>query len=326
MISADRRSTGPELKLFGGPRVTGPAGPIHLSPKQLALLTLVYAEGGVSRPRAAWILWKRDDTSAVRQSIRQLLLRINQRLGLKGIETDDDTLQPGAGVRCDVVTFRKALQANSLLAAARLLDAGFAPISLPSVGGEYEDWSASFGTTLTRKLRDKALAKWEEASHGGIWREGRDAAECLYMLSPNDVRVVERVIEARSRTGKLGSAEAAYATYLESLPSGEAPPNSLDALMDRVRLLQANDERTGARDHSPPFVGRVDALAEGCKGLDRVESVGFSFVLVSGESGIGKTRLLQELERRRCSVVSVASARSLSNSSGQYRSIRSWTP
>ena len=296
-MTADRRSTGLELQLFGGPRVVGPVGLIHLSPMQLALLTLVYAESGVSRPRAGWILWRRDDTSAVRQSIRQLLLLINRRLGLKAIETDGDALGPSAEMRCDVVEFRKALEVNSLLAAATLLDSGFAPIALPSVGREYEDWSASFGTTLTRKLRDKALAKWEEASYEGAWRDGRDAAECLYLLSPNDVRVVERVVEARARDGKLGSAEAAYATYLESLPFGEAPPQGLDAAMDRVRLLQANDEKTGATDDSPPFVGRVDALAEGCKAFDRVEAGGFSCLLVSGESGIGKTRLLQELER-----------------------------
>jgi len=96
--------------------------------------------------------------------------------------------------------------------------------------------------------------------------------------------------------GKVGSAEAAYATYLEVLPPGDTPDQSLADVMHRVRLLRSPQEEARS-DHSPPFVGRIDALTQARAEFDRVQSGGFSFVLIKGEAGIGKTRLLRELER-----------------------------
>src|SRR5262245_56448623 len=45
----------------------------------------------------------------------------------------------------------------------------------------------------------------------------------------------------------------------------------------------------------PPFVGRERELATLKAGLDREEAHGGGFYLISGEPGVGKTRLLEEL-------------------------------
>jgi DNA-binding SARP family transcriptional activator len=295
-VSGDEVPSGIDIELFGGPAVLGSQGPIRLSPSQLAFLTLVYANGGMSRPRIARILWKQDDSPSIRHRIRELLHKTNARLGLRGIRPDADQLRPSPEVRCDVADFRAALTASELRVAAELLRAGFATSPLPTVGGEYHDWCTTFGAALTRSLRDRALTAWEEASHQDDWDRARDAAEALYSIEPADERAVMRVIEARARTGKIGSAEAAYATHTGSLSPGESPSRAVEDLIERVRLLRATRDRAGPARQAP-FVGRVEAMATARSALDEISAGGFSFVLVSGESGIGKTRLLQELER-----------------------------
>lgn len=295
-MTVDQVVGGIEVRLFGGPNVMGPDGPIRLSPFQLALLTLVFAEAGISRPRIASILWQKDDDARIRHRIRQLLHQVNARLGVRAIEPNGDRLAPSGAVRSDLARFRASLRSNQLLEAASIADPGFATHPLSSVRGTYRDWAESVGQQLTSKLTERAVARWQEMAHGGSWTEARDAAECLYLLRPTDPRVVEHVIEARARAGRIGSAEAAYATYVESLSGGEHPARGVQDGIERVRTLQASDDRA-ARAKSGPFVGREEALASGTAALDRVEAGGFAVYLVSGESGIGKTRLLGEIER-----------------------------
>ena len=45
----------------------------------------------------------------------------------------------------------------------------------------------------------------------GDWDSARDAAEALYLLAPDHVLSLEKVMEARARVGRIASAEAAYA-------------------------------------------------------------------------------------------------------------------
>ncbi len=286
---------GLRLQLFGGPRVHGPAGPVKLSPNQLAFLSIVFVEGPLTRPRVAEILWRDAERPEVRQRIRQLLHTTNQRLGLDGVVAEGDVLAPGPLLSCDLTQWREALSSGRLRDAASIGLSGFAPLRLPNVAGVFLDWVEEVDVRLERSLREAAVVKWEETSHSRTWQEARDAAECLYLMHPDDPAVIERVVEARARVGRLGSAEAAYATYVESLAPGAAPEAGVARMIQRVRALRA--EQGGRRPSTAPFVGREEALAAGRAALERVGSGEFSVLMVSGESGIGKTRLLEELTR-----------------------------
>jgi tetratricopeptide (TPR) repeat protein len=130
----------------------------------------------------------------------------------------------------------------------------------------------------------------------GDWRRARDAAEALYSLDPADPRAAERVIEARGRSGLLGEARAAFEEYLGTIPSGSKPAGEVSETMDRVHATA----RIKARTRQPtrpelPFVGRRRALSTARSSLEQVAANGFRLVLISGESGIGKTRLLDQV-------------------------------
>ena len=299
-MGGPRESLQLRIRLFGGPSVDGAHGPVRLPPQDLALLTLVYGHGmkGLSRPRVAWLLWRSDADSVVRHRIRQVLVDIRTRAGCVLIDTPGDDLRPRPEVSCDLTTFEQALNGGSLHEAASLAAQGFADLPLRSVSGEYEDWRSARSVDLIRRLRVRASTRWSDALEKGEWTSARDAAEALYSLHPDDPQAVQRVIEARARVGKPASAEVVFATYLESLePDQEPSPEILDTVERVRRLGRAGADVCPDAEDEVPFIGRRKALAAARTVFGRVEGGDFTFVLISGEAGIGKTRMLQELRR-----------------------------
>ena len=287
------------VQLFGDAGVRGVGGEIPLTPLQLALVTLVYghAPEGLSRPNAARLLWGADDSSRSRQKIRQHLHDIRLRVGRPIIDTPADILRPLPGVGCDLPIFENALQKGPLREAAALVRRGFIPTAV-APAEPFDDWRTGRSTRLLREVRTRAFTQWSQAFEQGDWGEARDAAEALYTLDPEDPQAVERVVEARGRMGDLGSAEAAFTGYVAGLASGCDPPDELIETMDRVRAIGRVDGEDAEPDKPKvPFVGRRRALDIARGSLDAVERGRFELMLISGESGIGKTRVLDEIHR-----------------------------
>jgi DNA-binding SARP family transcriptional activator len=289
-----------QVRLFGGPSVHGVQGRLKLSPQQLALLAVVYghAPRGVSRPRAAQLIWGTDASSEVRHRLRQLLLEIRSRVGSRMIHTQGDLLEPHSDVTSDLRTFEQGLANGSLLDSALLARRGFAPLSHGSVSEDYDDWREATGTAQLRRLRVQALARWDRANTEGDWLTAKDAAEALYALDPREADAVLRMIDILAKLGQPESAEKAFVEYRAALPPGAEPASDLIDAIQRVRRLkEASYSFLGPADSEVPLIGRRDALARARTVFDEVEAGRFGFVLIGGESGIGKTRMLRELHR-----------------------------
>lgn len=290
---------GLRVQLFGHALVESSGGQIPLTPLQLALVTLVYGHGpdGLSRPIAARLLWGADDSRKWRQKIRQHLHDIRSRVGQPIIDTHADALRPLPEVCCDLVSFESAIRQGSLQEAASLIRLGFAATG--SVPPEpYDDWRAAKTTRMLRDVRTQAFARWSRAFERGDREEALDAAEALYTLDQQEADAVERVIEARARVGQLSAAESAFATYMASLAPGSEPAISVTETIERVRAIGRVDSGSLVLEGSrSPFIGRCGALDIARGALNAVEQGRFELMLISGESGIGKTRVLDEIHR-----------------------------
>jgi len=289
------------VELFGGPALLKAGDAVSLSPYQLALLTLVYGheDEGLSRPRAIWLLWEESDDRSLRQRMRQLLHAIRKRAGCDPIRVEGDRLAPALDdFRSDLKSYRKLLSAGELRQAASLHAEGFAA-KVPTIPTrEYEDWLEAKRQELRRVLREAGAKGWDAHFPEGDWPAAREAAEALYALDPGNESVLRRVIEARAMTGSREAVEAAYAAFLEWLGGERAPARETLELVERVRGLTSTgwSEERSTPEHIP-LVGRGEALAKARESFNRVRHGSFEFVLVRGEAGIGKTRLLDELKQ-----------------------------
>lgn len=289
-----------QVRLFGAPTVQGPQGPLRLSPQQMALVAVVYGHGpkGVTRPRAASLLWGTEADSDARHRLRQLLVEVRSRVGDRIIETHRDILRPSSGVACDLVLFEQGLANGSLLDSALIARSGFAAVESGSVADEFHDWRGAAEVEHLRRLRVQAAARWSRADADGDWLTAKDAAEALYALGPSEPESVLRMIDVLGKQGQPESAEKIFVEYREGLPAGAEPAGELVQAIERTRRLKsARSSVLGPGDSDIPLIGRRDALASARTVFDDVERGRFGFVLIGGESGIGKTRVLRELRR-----------------------------
>ena len=283
------------VQLFSEPLLQGPAGPCELSPYQSAFLTVIFAEESVSRPRLAELLWPGRGLSRSRQSIRQLKNQVLRRSGGHIVAAEGDLLLAPDSVASDLRELERHLDRGELSKAARMMDGGLRDHVEAGLPDGFGDWRERFQAALRAKMLQKARAKWTAASSENDWSAARDAAEALYGLSPDDVEFAAAVIEARGRAGRIQAAEVAYAEFRAR--GGQASEGDrVEDAIQRVRAL-AVVERSRPFPDRIPFVGRKSVLREVVSIFEDVREGNFSFALVSGEAGIGKTRLIREAER-----------------------------
>jgi len=284
--------------LFGAPFIGAAGDRIALSPQQFALVALVYGHGeaGVSRLSAASFLWGTDSAKNARQRIRQLLLEVRTRVGQSIIDTPADFLRPVPGVSSDLRMVEGALKEGSLHRAAELATMGFLRSMEPPTE-QYEDWRDGKDVALRRSLRAAALARGSTAQSCGDWEAARDAAEALLALEPDSPMAVERTVRSRGRTGDFDGAERALAEYLARLPAGAEPDRTVVEAIDTARSIQRIQSLNPPDTAEVPFIGRRTALNRARTTLDAIRDGRFEMLLISGESGIGKTRVLGEVCR-----------------------------
>lgn len=283
------------VRIFGGPRLSGELAGRSLSPQQSAFLAIVYAHRRISRPQVSRILWRRDADRRSRASIRQLRHQVTRRAGIELVGAEGDDLVITVGIEDDLGAWREHLDGGRFLEAARLLREGFASRPLPGVHLEFLDWKDRVATAFRSELESAARVAWASARETEKWNTAREAAEALYLLQDREERDYQQVIEARAKSGRLLAAEVAYADYVQHL-DGKAADEGIESLMNRVRALAKNQERSLAAAEVP-FVGREDEMTRLQGAVERVKDGEFTVAIVSGESGIGKTRLMAEVRR-----------------------------
>jgi tetratricopeptide (TPR) repeat protein len=212
----------------------------------------------------------------------------------------EDVLSPAWDVLpSDLAAFRVAMRDGSLQRALALEERGFASRLKRIPGEEYDDWLVARRARLRRELREAAARAWDTHQPDGAWRLARDAAEVLHVLDPDSQSALRNVVEARAMCGGFEAAEAAFAAFIDGIDGGAALEPETRALVERVRRLSGEREIGPPRDvsNAPPLVGRQEHLRTARAVLEGVRVGGFHFLVVQGDSGVGKTRLLDETRR-----------------------------
>lgn len=280
--------------------------------KAIALLGYLAVTGRPQRRETlAALLWPDADETHARSALRRTLSVVKGALGDGGVHAtrDELALREGEGIQIDVRAFLTGLESSDVervAAAASLwrgdLLAGFTLRDSPA----FDEWQSREAQRLRRALATasarlvEAYAEADEVeralSHAERWLE-------LDRLHEPAHRALMRLHAQRGdRSAAVQQYRACVRVVDEEL--GAAPLDETTALYEAIAAGEVTTTR--APEPAPaettvtpslglyPFTGRSSELAA----LDEAMRPG-RIVVVEGEPGVGKTRLVQEALARR---------------------------
>jgi DNA-binding SARP family transcriptional activator len=313
-----------EFRILGPLEVVENGLPLPLgSRKQRALLALLVLHAGevVSRDRLIDDLWHGDPPAAAATTLRSHVSRLRASLGATrllsrppgyGLVVGPDELD---AARCErlladgrhALAEGRAAQAAEVLRAALglwrgppLLDVTYAPFAQGAIGRLEE-----LRLTL---LEERIEADLMLARHVDLVRE----LEVLVAEHPLRERLRGQLMLALYRSGRQADALESYQQARRALTEelGLEPSETLKELQRAILAhdssLQPPDRREAdlarrrevAAPGAGPFVGREAELRDLFAGLEEALAGEGRLYLISGEPGIGKSRLLEHVARR----------------------------
>ena len=261
-----------------------------LAPRDAALLAWLALEGPTARLRLAQLLWPDSEPEAARNSLRQRLFQLKKQLGVEPV-VGQALLQLAPGVGHDLQH-----------AASVLADAD------PDVGGEFGAWLSQRRDQALAQARRALLSRIDQAEQAADWPQALAGAGEWLSLEPLSEEAHQRLIRLHYAAGDRAAALRAFERCEQLLRHelGLAPSAATRALHDTVRAAgsaaapQALRRVPAAVLRPPRMIGR-DAEARALEQGWRAGHV----VAVTGDAGMGKTRLLQDFAQPRPGVLHV---------------------
>jgi hypothetical protein len=204
-------------------------------------------------------------------------------------------------IRCDAIDFRTCLDAARLDAAVDLYEEDFFARGTPRDAPGFEDWSDAIRTELRAAFRAALIAELETNARGAPARYLK-IAERLRRLDPDDPVGAEHVLRAALGTNDVAGISAASRDLTTVLSDrGVSPTAEVRRLIALAESKRREPPISDSPTFDPPFTGRSDESGRIRALLDRARRGSSGGVVgVAGQSGVGKTRLLGEIERLAC--------------------------
>ena len=279
--------------------------------KPLALLCYLAIRGAVRRDEIVDLLWRDVDEAKARNAFRQALHRLRTALGDDLIPHDRDRLrlEGSARLTIDVTDFEKFVNAGRFDEAVDVYSGDFLEGSeLGEVA--FDHWCEQERTRLRTRFRQVLRDSVLEASSTGRWTDAIAYAKRLQTLAPFEPDAAKLAATTLLSAGRRLEALDLLRQFAERTERelGVSPHRDVQGLLSRlsregVASAQASSS-SGARGetNSLAFVGREAELSQLLLLWQTLGEDAGAVVLLEGESGIGKTRLIKEF---------VASVRSL---------------
>lgn len=317
-------STGDQLTLhlLGAPEAHIAGVPLALHhQKARALLYYLAATGQpFTRDYLATLLWSELPESNARHSLRSSLYYIRQALLARGIcealigNNDLISLKLNDAA-CDITIFRSLLAEGSehaLANAIKLYHGPFLQGFTVTGAPQFEEWQRFEANTLALAFLNalQRLTAWAEERQD--WQQAIIYVQHMVQIEPLAEETQRRLIRLYIRTGAIGQALRQYHTFETELRHelGLSPSSETRALLTEElgtnygMPAQAGQQpyRSQSARRVPeemPFVGRDEVFGKLLSLSLEVSSGRGSTVLLQGEDGAGRSRLLHELAASR---------------------------
>ncbi|HKK28007.1 MAG TPA: AAA family ATPase, partial [Gemmatimonadota bacterium] len=290
------------LRCFGrlGMEGSGGASVRLRSRKHLALLVYLVLNPDREHPRdrLASMLWETERTQA-RHSLSQALYDIRSNLPGARFDTTVNHVALEAGsVDSEAERFEAAVRSGDAIEAVRLYRGPFAPHLEGVATDEYERWVEDERNRLQR-LAELAFYQYViECDDRARWGEMCTAALRLLDMNPLNEEAHRAFMRGMwlqgDQHGALEHFRRIEAHLNDELPAGLSQETL--RLVDRIRSSRADTAgpEPATRDR-PRLVGRREEFSFLKDALGRLENGAGGVVVLHGEAGIGKTRLVEEV-------------------------------
>ena len=293
--------------------------------KNLALL--VYLARSPKRTRTRQhlmgLLWPEKSETSARQSLREAIRILRKALGKDGLTTEHDQVQLVDGaVHLDTEDFEALEQAGDWHAAAGAVHGEFLEgFGVPDAS-EFEDWLASERDYWRRRALGALVEGAESALSRGRSGEAADWSLRALHLDQGSDAAARAAMTALAVQGDRAAALECYERLVGRLADVNAEPEAETRLLaDRVKMERTwrlsgevpTEPERGAESRRAPLVGREDEterLLEAVRASAAQRQA--SVCVILSESGLGKSRLLDELlSRARLDGAAVAAVRAV---------------
>ncbi|WP_332644210.1 ATP-binding protein [Aeromicrobium sp.] len=252
------------------------------------------------RSRLAFELWPDSDEHQARTNLRKLLHDFRHFLPDIGefVEIDNETVRwiPGGPSEVDVLRFQDAMAAGDFELAARLFSGDLLPAC-------YDDWVLDERAKLRAEAYRALVRLTEEAARRDDHQAAIRHTQRIIDLEPTDEAAVRIQMQAHLALGRRAAALRSYHRYAEVLERdlAVAPGEAIRAMYQQLRADTLNRDEVQGKDlpvAESPFVGRDREWSQLIGAWSTARETGAHLLLVTGEPGIGKSRLALELGRR----------------------------
>jgi len=299
---------GPLRLSIDGQAVTGP---ITARLQSLLAYLLLHADEPQSRAHLSFAFWPDASEPNARNNLRQLLHQLRQALpdAERYLRADTRSVHwaTDASFSLDVTLFERAVAeaesagrandaARRRAALERAVDVCQGPL-LPSC---YDDWIVPVRESLARRCEDAVAALV------GLLEEQREYAAAVGRVrhwlqhDPVDEEAYRWLMRLLALLGDRTAALQAYRQCEDALRRELQAEPSPDTVRTYGRIRDAEpgpEAPAGGRDSppAPALVGRQAEWSRLREAWDRAARGRTSFALVTGDAGIGKSRLAEEL-------------------------------
>lgn len=285
-----------ELSLLGLTRVRANGLEINLATrKAVGLLAFLALEGTTSRSKLADLLWSDMDEDAARNNLRKEIFRLRETSLRDFLEVSTSSLAL-KNVELDVNVFLEAEDDTAL----KVYNGDFLTGIEMAGASIFEDWLETKRESFKNRFARLLIARAVKLEASGDLRAALETRLRLLETDPLQESFHREIMRLHWRLGERAPALARFAVLESTLEQelGLKPLPETLALFNKIQTSDATQTELEPLQNTaltpalrrPPFIGRGDEWAW-------LEGKTQGLVLVKGEAGIGKTRLIEDFAR-----------------------------
>ena len=318
-----------QLRFFGQPQLSIDGHTVDLkSRKGWALLAYLAAtDRAHSRDLLATLFWPEHTQTRARGNLRRLLFTLNQSPAGAWLQADSDTiaLRMTSDGQIDLWDFAAHMAQGDVIAAAALYRDDFLGGVLLGDSDDFERWATQQREFYRREVIGALENLTQAEIAGGQYGAALAHARRQLRIDPLQESAYRQAMTALALSGRRSEALLLFEQGRQQLQDalGLDPGSDTVALQARIRAdtldapAAAAEPVRGGRDVTPravdradlavprqaylrqapafPLVGRGDELAQIEQQWQQAHAGHGSMLLLDGEPGIGKSRLVEEV-------------------------------